>query len=76
MNGSGYCESAAQLYGVDDTILDGGLHSFFLLLDEPETYNLPRNPPRPSNAVLPASLWAAATAATLGFLGILFFHEK
>ena len=68
--------SEARLYGADDTILDGGLHSFFLLLDEPEVYNLPQNPPRPSNNVAPASLWAAAAAATLGILGILFFHEK
>lgn len=66
----------ARLYGADDSILEGGLHSFFLLLDEPEVYNLPQNPPRPSNNVAPASLWAAAAAATLGILGILFFREK
>ena len=66
----------ARLYGADDTILEGGLHSFFLLLDEPEVYNLPQNPPRPSKSVVPASLWAAAVATTLGILGILFFREK
>src|SRR5450759_5281952 len=41
----------ARLYGVDDNILEGGLNSFFLLLDEPAIYNLPENPLRPSNNV-------------------------
>ncbi len=66
----------AQLYGVDDTILDGGLNSFFLLLDEPEIYNLPQNPPRPSNHVAPASLWTIIAATILGLLGILFFKSE
>ncbi len=67
--------SEAHLYGVDDTILDGGLNSFFLLLDEPEVYNLPENPPRPSNHVIPASLWSILAAMILGVLGIIFFRE-
>ncbi len=65
----------ARLYGEDDTILDGGLNSFFLLLDEPEVYNLPQNPQRPMNNVAPASLWTILAAAILGFMGILFFRE-
>ncbi len=65
----------AQLYGVDDTILDGGLNSFFLLLDEPEIYNLPQNPQRPSNNVIPASFWTIVAAAVMGLFGILFFRE-
>jgi len=68
--------STARLYGVDDTILDGGLNSFFLLLDEPEVYNLPQNPPRPSSNVGPASFWTALAATTLGIAGILFFRDK
>ena len=67
--------SEARLYGVDDKILDGGLNSFFLLLDEPEVYNLPRNPQRPSNNVAPASFWAIVAASLLSLLGILFFRE-
>jgi formate dehydrogenase iron-sulfur subunit len=67
--------SEARLYGVDDNILDGGLNSFFLLLDEPEVYNLPENPQRPSNNVVPASFWSIVAAAILGLLGILFFKE-
>ena len=68
--------SEAQLYGVDDTILDGGLNSFFLLLDKPEVYNLPQNPPRPSSHVAPASFWTIVAATILGLLGILFFKSE
>ncbi len=65
----------ARLYGVDDGILEGGLNSFFLLLDEPEVYDLPSNPARPSDHVVPASLWTILAAAILGFFGMLFFRE-
>ena len=65
----------ARLYGTDDDILQGGLNSFFLLLDEPEVYNLPSDPSRPSNHVVPASLWTIVAAAILGLFGILFFRE-
>ncbi len=67
--------SEARLYGVDDNILDGGLNSSFLLLDKPEVYNLPENPLRPSNNVVPASFWSIFAALLLGLLGILFFKE-
>jgi len=65
----------ARLYGVDDDILEGGLNSSFLLLDEPEVYNLPENPQRPSNNVVPASLWTVLAATILGLFGIIFFRE-
>ena len=55
--------------------IDSGLNSFFLVLDEPEVYNLPTNPPRPSNIVVPASFWSNAAAMVLGLLGMLFFRE-
>jgi formate dehydrogenase iron-sulfur subunit len=38
-------------------------------------YNLPENPQRPSNNVVPASLWAVVAAAILGLFGIIFFRE-
>ena len=66
----------ARLYGVDDAILEGGLNSSFLLLDEPEVYNLPSNPARPSNNVVPASLWTILAAMILGLCGIIFFREE
>ncbi|MBO0793621.1 MAG: 4Fe-4S dicluster domain-containing protein, partial [Ktedonobacteraceae bacterium] len=65
--------SKAQLYGVDDKVLDDGLNSFFLLLDEPEVYNLPRNPARPVKNVAPASFWTILAAMLLGIIGILCF---
>ncbi|MBV9691094.1 MAG: 4Fe-4S dicluster domain-containing protein [Ktedonobacteraceae bacterium] len=68
--------SEARLYGVDDNILDGDLNSFFLLLDEPAVYNLPHNPSRPSNNVIPASWWSIATALVLSLLGIFFFSNN
>jgi formate dehydrogenase iron-sulfur subunit len=68
--------SEARLYGVDDNILDGGLNSFFLLLDEPAVYNLPQHPPRPSNNVIPASLWSIVIAVVLSLLGIFFFSNN
>ncbi|MFL5625061.1 MAG: 4Fe-4S dicluster domain-containing protein [Ktedonobacteraceae bacterium] len=66
----------ARLYGVDDNILDGGLNSFFLLLDEPAVYNLPENPSRPANHVAPASFWTIVAATVLGLLGIIFFKKE
>ena len=66
----------ARLYGVDDDILDGGLNSFFLLLDEPAVYNLPENPSRPANHVAPASFWTIVAAMVLGLLGIIFFKNE
>jgi len=65
----------AQLYGVDDNILDGGLNSFFLLLEQPEVYNLPQNPQRPSNNVIPASFWTIVAAAVMGVFGIVIFKK-
>ena len=65
----------AQLYGVDDNILDGGLNSFFLLLDQPEIYNLPQDPQRPSNNVIPASFWTIVAAAVMGLFGIFIFKK-
>lgn len=66
----------ARLYGVDDDILDGGLNSFFLLLDEPAVYNLPENPSRPANHVAPASFWTIVTGMVLGLLGIIIFKKE
>jgi formate dehydrogenase iron-sulfur subunit len=65
----------AQLYGADESILQGGLHSFFLLLDEPEVYNLPKDPPRPSNNVASASFLAVITAIIMGIMSMIFFKK-
>jgi formate dehydrogenase iron-sulfur subunit len=59
-----------SLYGADDKVL-GGLNSFYLLLDKPETYGLPSNPKLPSRGVVQSSFWAIFTAI-LTALGMLF----
>ncbi|GHO84533.1 4Fe-4S dicluster domain-containing protein [Dictyobacter formicarum] len=66
----------AHLYGADDMILEGGLNSFFLLLDEPEIYNLPANPSRPSTHVLPTSLGTIIAAILMGLMSIFFFKKE
>ena len=65
----------ASLYGADDKVL-GGLNSFYLLLDKPETYGLPSNPKLPSSSVPSGSFWSIA-AALFTMLGMLFaFRER
>jgi formate dehydrogenase iron-sulfur subunit len=51
----------AQLYGADPNDGVGGMHAFFLLLDEPAAYSLPPDP-RVTTRDLP-SIWGAALAA-------------
>ena len=49
-----------RLYGLDEM---GGLNVFYLLLDEPEAYGLPRDPLPPVRRLAPALLATAAAAA-------------
>src|SRR5262249_11304772 len=60
----------AYLYGADDKVL-GGLNSFYLLLDKPETYRLPVDPKLPSRRVARSSIWSILLAF-LTALGLLF----
>jgi formate dehydrogenase iron-sulfur subunit len=68
-------ESRAYLYGADDKIL-GGLNSFYLLVDQPEVYGLPRAPKMPTRNLLPASLFSSAGAAVLALLGIVGLRKR
>jgi len=66
----------AQLYGADDQVY-GGLNAFFLLMDEPEKYQLPNA----ANAVLPSrnnarGYLATLVTAALGVLGGLIALRK
>jgi formate dehydrogenase iron-sulfur subunit len=60
----------AHLYGEDEKVL-GGLNSFYLLMDTPETYGLPSNPKVPSRGVVRSSFWSVF-AAIMTALGVLF----
>ena len=67
LQGQGFAD--AQLYGYPGgqgaTGGVGGLRSFFLLMDEPNVYNLPAAPRLPSRNIGPGLLASAATAALL-----------
>jgi formate dehydrogenase iron-sulfur subunit len=58
----------AYLYGADAANQHGteGLNAFFLLVDEPEVYNLPPDPVAPAKKV--AGGWGALAVASLGLL--------
>ncbi|MCW1968772.1 MAG: 4Fe-4S dicluster domain-containing protein [Anaerolineae bacterium] len=65
----------AQLYGQDDGRL-GGLNVFYLLLDEPEKYNQPKNPTLPQKTGLPASIAGAITSLILGLGALVAFRNR
>ena len=69
--------SKAQLYGRDDKVY-GGLNAFFLLMDEPEVYNLPNraNAVLPSRNNLPGYLGGLATAVVAVIAGLIAFRRR
>jgi formate dehydrogenase iron-sulfur subunit len=71
----GQGETRAYLYGADDTML-GGLNAFFLLVDQPEIYGLPRDPKLPSRNLVPSSLFSMLGAVVVGLLGIFSFRDR
>jgi formate dehydrogenase iron-sulfur subunit len=73
LQGEGYTQ--AQLYGADEKIL-GGLNSFYLLLDKPETYGLPSNPKLPSRSVLPSSIFSIGSAIAVGLAALFSFRVR
>jgi formate dehydrogenase iron-sulfur subunit len=68
-------QTAAYLYGDDETIL-GGLNSFYLLVDEPGVYGLPAAPKLPSRNLLPSALLSGLGAVVVGLLGLLSFRQR
>ena len=62
----------ARLYGESAQAQPGtgGLHAFFLITDEPETYNLPPAPTVPTIGV--GRSWLAAAAGALGMAVLAF----
>ncbi|MGI9048252.1 MAG: 4Fe-4S dicluster domain-containing protein, partial [Rubrobacteraceae bacterium] len=67
LHGKGYTN--AYVYGTLEVGGTGGIkgnHSKFILMDEPETYNLPRHPFLPQDKLEQASLASIAAAGVLG----------
>jgi len=67
--------SKARLYGADDKVL-GGLSSFYLLLDEPETYGLPSTAIEPERTVMGSSWRAMIAAAWIGLASLFIFRRR
>ena len=59
----------AYLYGVDQPGTDG-LNAFFLLVDEPEVYNLPPEPSTPTKVA--AGSWSHVATAAAALVGATF----
>ncbi len=68
-------EARAFLYGADDKFL-GGLNSFYLLVDQPEVYGLPRAPKMPTRNLIPSSLFSTAGAVVLALLGMVGLRKR
>ena len=66
-------ESRAYLYGADEKML-GGLNSFYLLVDKPEVYGLPREPEdalaQPRAQLAPLGGGRGGRSRLLGLLGL------
>ncbi|TME21965.1 MAG: 4Fe-4S dicluster domain-containing protein [Chloroflexi bacterium] len=72
-------ESKARLYGMPDgkeAQEVGPLHAFFLLLDEPEKYNLPAVPRLPRRTMAERYGWSAAVGAGFALVAALVFGGR
>lgn len=65
--------SEARLYGESEAAQPGtrGLHAFFLLLDQPEAYGLPRDPEVPT--VAGRTAWASLGLAGVALAAVAWF---
>jgi formate dehydrogenase iron-sulfur subunit len=69
-------ESRAQLYGADPSGPLGGLNAFFLLVDEPEAYGLPRDPKLPTRNLAKSSMLSTLGAVVMTAIGALTLRAK
>ena len=67
----------ARLYGADEKVL-GGLNSFYLLMDTPETYGLPAEvvPKVPSRTIWPSSIKSIAASLVMALGVFLAFGRR
>jgi formate dehydrogenase iron-sulfur subunit len=69
-------ESRAQLYGADRNGPLGGLNAFFLLVDEPEAYGLPREPKMPTRNLVKSSMLSSLGAVVMTAVGALTLRAR
>jgi formate dehydrogenase iron-sulfur subunit len=68
-------QTRAYLYGADPRGPLGGLNAFFLLIDEPEVYGLPREPKMPSLHLVKSMLASGVTFIVLAVMTVLGFRK-
>ncbi|MEX2283247.1 MAG: 4Fe-4S dicluster domain-containing protein [Gemmatimonadota bacterium] len=66
----------AYLYGADPNGPLGGLNSFYLLVDEPEVYGLPRNPQLPTRNLMESAVLSTAGAVAAVGLGLVGLRKR
>src|SRR5207253_10569668 len=66
----------AELYGADPNGALGGLNSFYLLVDQPEVYGLPRKPVLPSRNLGKSASFSLASGAVLGVLTLVGLRTR
>ncbi len=69
-------ETRARLYGDDPDGPLGGLNAFFLIVDEPEVYGLPRDPELPTRNLTASSALSAAGAVAVGAVGLVTLRHR
>ena len=69
-------ETRAQLYGADRNGPLGGLNAFFLLVDEPEVYGLPRDPQMPTRNLAKSSMLSSLGAVVMTAIGALTLRAR
>ena len=72
-------ESKARLYGMPEgkeAAEVGPLHAFFLLLDEPQKYNLPEVPRLPRKTMTERYGWSAAVGIGFALVGALVLGRR
>ena len=72
-------ETKAELYGMPEgkeATEVGPLHAFFLLLDKPQTYNLPEVPRLPRKTMGQRYGWSAAVGLGFALVGALVFGRR
>src|SRR5256884_3799393 len=66
----------ANLYGADPNGALGGLNSFYLLVDRPEGYGLPRHPELPTHELRKTAGLSVASAAVMGVLALVGLRKR